>query len=86
VLVLDEPTEHLDLATADDLVRDLLDEARGRSLVVVSHRLRGLEELDEILVLSHGGVVERGSHEELMAAGGWYAEGYERERGLEVAA
>jgi thiol reductant ABC exporter CydC subunit len=86
VLVLDEPTEHLDLATADDLVRDLLDEARGRSLVVVSHRLRGLEELDEILVLSHGRVVERGRHEGLMAASGWYAEAYERERGLEVVA
>lgn len=86
VLVLDEPTEHLDLVTADDLVRDLLDEARGRSLVVVSHRLRGLEELDEILVLSHGRVVERGRHEELMAASGWYAEAYMRERGLEVVA
>ena len=86
VLVLDEPTEHLDLVTADDLVRDLLDEARGRSLVVVSHRLRGLEELDEILVLSRGRVVERGRHEELMAASGWYAEAYVRERGLEVVA
>jgi ABC-type multidrug transport system fused ATPase/permease subunit len=84
VLVLDEPTEHLDLATADDLVRDLLDEARGRSLVVVSHRLRGLEELDEILVLLHGRVRRARRHEELMAASGWYAEAYERERGLEV--
>jgi thiol reductant ABC exporter CydC subunit len=83
VLVLDEPAEHLDLATADALVRDLLDEARGRTLVVISHRLRGLEELDEILVMSAGRIVERGSHQRLLAGAGWYAAAYERERGLE---
>jgi thiol reductant ABC exporter CydC subunit len=84
VLLLDEPAEHLDLATADVLVRDLLDEARGRTLVVISHRLRGLEELDEILVMSAGRIVERGSHQRLLAGAGWYAAAYERECGLEA--
>jgi ATP-binding cassette subfamily C protein CydC len=74
VLVLDEPAEHLDLAAADALTADLLAVTAGRSLVLITHRLAGLESVDEVLVMDHGRVVERGSHDELLDAGGRYAE------------
>jgi ABC-type multidrug transport system fused ATPase/permease subunit len=79
VMVLDEPTEHLDPETADALAADLLALTRGRSTVYVTHRLVGLEEVDEILFLAGGRVVERGRHEELVAAGGVYARRWARE-------
>ncbi|CAM3505854.1 ABC transporter, CydDC cysteine exporter (CydDC-E) family, permease/ATP-binding protein CydC [Stackebrandtia soli] len=72
VLVLDEPTEHLDDATADAVTRDLLAATEGRSLLLVTHRLRGLDQLDEIVVLDDGRVVERGTHDQLMDRGGYY--------------
>ncbi len=74
VLVLDEPAEHLDLAAADALTADLLAVTAGRSLVLITHRLAGLESVDEILVMDDGRVVERGTHDELLDAGGRYAE------------
>jgi ATP-binding cassette subfamily C protein CydCD len=64
--MLDEPTENLDLATADALTRDLLEVAT----LLVTHRLTGLEDVDEILVLERGEVVERGTWDELVRAGG----------------
>ena len=72
VLLLDEPTEHLDVETADALTRDLVSvtadrAARGGSTLIVSHRLAGIEEVDEIVVLDAGRVVERGSWAELQA-------------------
>lgn len=73
ILLLDEPTEHLDNETADAITADILHATRGRSLILVTHRLVGLEALDEILVLDDGSVVERGSHAELLAANGNYA-------------
>jgi len=82
VLVLDEPTEHLDAATADDLVADLVGPdavTRGRTVVAVTHRLRGFEDFDEILVLDHGRVAERGSHADLLGRHGWYAAAYRDE-------
>ena len=54
VLVLDEPAEHLDLATADALTADLLDATEGRTTVLITHRLRGLEAVDEVVVLDEG--------------------------------
>ena len=69
VLVLDEPEEHLDTATADALVADLLDATRGQTTVMITHRLAGLEAMDEIVVLDAGRVVERGTHAQLVAAG-----------------
>ena len=72
LLVLDEPGEHLDVATADAILADALDSDRGTLLI--THRLAGLEAMDEIVVLDAGGVVERGTHAELLRRGGRYAE------------
>jgi thiol reductant ABC exporter CydC subunit len=74
VLVLDEPAEHLDPVAADALTADLLDVTKGRSLVFVTHRMAGLESVDEILVMDHGEVVERGSHDELLGRGRRYSD------------
>ena len=73
ILVLDEPAEHLDAAAADALTTDLLSLTEGRSTLLITHRLTGLEQVDEIVVLDAGRVVERGTHADLLAAGGRYA-------------
>ncbi|MFI6245126.1 thiol reductant ABC exporter subunit CydD [Streptomyces sp. NPDC051016] len=70
VLVLDEPAEHLDLPTADALTADLLAATEGRTTVLVTHRLAGLEAVDEVLVLDAGRVVQRGPYAELAAEAG----------------
>jgi thiol reductant ABC exporter CydC subunit len=85
VLILDEPGEHLDTATADEIVAELLARPRQRATLLITHRLAGLEEVDEVLVLDHGRVLERGTHPELLALGGRYAEQWQRERGVERA-
>ena len=74
VLVLDEPAEHLDVAAADALTADILQASGDRSLLLITHRLAGLECIDEILVLDGGVVVEYGTHEDLIVAGGRYAD------------
>jgi thiol reductant ABC exporter CydC subunit len=73
ILVLDEPTEHLDPLGADSLTSDLLQATADRSLVLITHRLTGLESVDEILMIDNGKVIEQGSHDELLAAGGRYS-------------
>ena len=73
ILILDEPVEHLDPAGADALTADLLDLTAGRSTLLITHRLAGLDQVDEILVLDEGRVVERGTHDDLVSAGGRYA-------------
>ena len=73
VLLLDEPTEGLDAVTEEGVLQELLELAKGRTLLLVTHRLVGLETMDEILVMSRGRVVERGTHGELLTAQGLYA-------------
>ncbi|MFJ9762645.1 thiol reductant ABC exporter subunit CydD [Streptomyces erythrochromogenes] len=80
VLVLDEPAEHLDLATADALTADLLAATEGRTTVLITHRLAGLEAVDEVLVLDRGEIVQRGRYAELAAAEGPLRRMLERER------
>lgn len=70
VLVLDEPAEHLDVATADALTADLLDATRGRTTVLITHRLAGLDAVDEVLVLDGGRVVQQGTYAALAAQDG----------------
>ncbi|MBW5486214.1 thiol reductant ABC exporter subunit CydC, partial [Streptomyces bambusae] len=80
VLVLDEPAEHLDLATADALTADLLAATEGRTTVLITHRLAGLERVDEVVVLDRGAIVQRGAYEELARAEGPLRQMLERER------
>ena len=72
VVVLDEPMANLDAATADVLLEDVLAATAGRALLVITHRLAGLEQFDEIVVLDRGRAVERGTHQDLLASGGLY--------------
>ncbi|MER5505075.1 thiol reductant ABC exporter subunit CydD [Streptomyces sp. NPDC002766] len=70
VLVLDEPAEHLDLATADALTADLLAATEGRTTLLITHRLAGLEAVDEVVVLDAGRVVQRGAYAQLAVVAG----------------
>ena len=79
VLVLDEPAEHLDLPTADALTADLLAATEGRTTLLITHRLAGLEAVDEVVVLEEGRVVQRGTFAELAVADGPLREMVERE-------
>ena len=86
VLILDEPGEHLDTTTADELTADLLDATRGRTTLLITHRLAGLADVDEILVLDAGRVVERGTHVSLLALDGRYRGLWDRERAADAVA
>ncbi|MFI9204164.1 thiol reductant ABC exporter subunit CydD [Streptomyces sp. NPDC053048] len=84
VLVLDEPAEHLDLATADALTADLLAATEGRTTVLITHRLAGLAAVDEVIVLEGGRVVQRGAYEELAGTAGPFRRMLEREAAEEA--
>ncbi|MFD3498645.1 thiol reductant ABC exporter subunit CydD [Streptomyces sp. NPDC058678] len=79
VLVLDEPAEHLDLPTADALTADLLAATEGRTTLLITHRMAGLEAVDEVVVLDAGRVVQRGSYAELAGVQGPLRRMVERE-------
>lgn len=79
ILLLDEPAEALDEETADRLTADLLDVTGERTTLLVTHRLKGLELVDEVVVLEEGRVVQRGHHDELVATPGYYRDLWESE-------
>ena len=83
VLVMDEATAFLDPSTEATLQRDLDRLLRGRTAIVIAHRLATVEAADRILVLRRGRLVEEGTHQQLRAAGGLYAQLAElQEKGL----
>jgi ATP-binding cassette subfamily B protein len=73
ILILDEATSSLDSRTEAQVQAALEDAARGRTTIVVAHRLSTIANADQILVLKDGRIVERGRHSELVARGGEYA-------------
>ncbi len=76
VVVLDEATAHLDSESEAAVQRALRTALRGRTSLVIAHRLSTIREADVILVVDDGRIVERGRHDDLLAAGGLYAELY----------
>ncbi|WP_180982414.1 ABCB family ABC transporter ATP-binding protein/permease [Methylocella silvestris] len=79
ILVLDEATSALDSFTEHE-IQDALDRvARGRTTLVIAHRLATVVNADEIIVLDKGAIIERGSHDELIARGGAYAAMWSRQ-------
>jgi len=81
VKILDEPTSALDPISESLLYRDFEKLMRGKTTVFVSHRLGSTKLADEILVIDSGRIIERGTHDELMAANGSYAGMFEAQRG-----
>jgi ATP-binding cassette subfamily B protein len=76
IVVLDEATAHLDSESEVAVQRALDTALEGRTSLVIAHRLSTVREADLILVVDHGNIVERGTHEQLLAAGGEYADLY----------
>lgn len=72
VLILDEPTAHLDPVARAALTADLLAVTAGHATLLITHELDGLEQIDEIVVLDHGQVAQRGTHQQLIGADGLY--------------
>ena len=76
VLILDEATSALDTVTEQDIQHSFEELSKGRTTLVIAHRLSTVKHADEIVVLDEQGVRERGTHEELLAANGLYAKLY----------
>jgi ATP-binding cassette subfamily B protein len=74
---LDELHSNLDAESADSINQALEHYVKGKTVVMIAHRLDLVANCDNIVVLNAGSVVEQGTHEELLKLGGWYAELYQ---------
>lgn len=73
LLILDEPTASLDPKSEHDIYESFTQLARGKSVLLITHRLASVQMADKIIVLKDGRIVEQGNHKELLARNGEYA-------------
>ena len=82
ILILDEATSALDAESEEIIQRNLKAMAAGRTVLIIAHRLSAIRQCDTIIALEAGRIVERGSHDELLRAGGRYADLHRRQSGF----
>ncbi|HIF9211887.1 heme ABC transporter ATP-binding protein/permease CydC [Photobacterium damselae] len=74
ILLMDEPTEGLDRKTEQQILELLLEHAKDKTVIFITHRLIGLDEMDQICLMDEGRIIEHGKHQQLLAQKGRYAE------------
>lgn len=84
ILILDDSLSAVDAKTESKIIENIQTERAGKTTIISTHRLSGIQHADEIIVLDDGYIVERGTHEELLSLGGWYKEQFDRQQLEEV--
>ena len=79
ILILDDALASVDTATEERILTELASVMHGRTTILISHRVSTIRNADRIFVLEHGRVVAEGSHIELLARGGYYADLYQKQ-------
>ncbi|MGO1470460.1 MAG: ABC transporter ATP-binding protein [Tissierella sp.] len=79
ILILDDAMSALDGRTEKNIINNIKKDKEGRTMIISSHRISQVKDLDEIIVLDEGKIVERGSHDELVKKGKWYSKQYKNQ-------
>ena len=84
ILILDDSLSAVDAKTEAKIIENIQTERAGKTTIIATHRLSGIQHAEHIIVIEDGAVVEEGTHDELVALGGWYKEQYDRQQLGEV--
>ena len=79
ILILDDAMSAVDGSTEKNIINNIKKNREGKTIIISSHRISQIKDLDEIIVLDEGEIVERGSHDELIKEGEWYAKQYQNQ-------